>query len=239
MLTLVFLKMKSEGHVRNVALYTIIGINLDGQKECLGLWICESESSKYWLSVLNEIKNRGLEDVLIFSVDNLKGISEAIEGVFPQTEIQKCIVQQIRNSLRFVSWKERKPMAKDLKRIYEAATEEEGSAALEEFSEKWDGRYPHVSASWKKNWSEIATFFKYTPEVRTLIYTTNPIESLHRKIKKVSKNKSIFPNEQALFKLVYLAVEEAAKKWTMRHRDWAVICSQLMIFFEDRLAKHA
>lgn len=138
-----------------------------------------------------------------------------------------------------MSWKERKPMAKDLRHIYEAATEEEGAAALEEFSEKWDDRYPHISASWKKNWAEIATFFKYPPEVRTLIYTTNPIESLHRKIKKVSKNKSIFPNEQALFKLVYLAVEEAAKKWIMRHRDWAVIYSQLMIFFEDRLAKYA
>jgi len=235
----VFLKMKSEGHVRNVALYTIIGINLDGQKECLGLWICESESSKYWLSVLNELKNRGLEDVLIFSVDNLKGISEAIEAVYPQAEIQKCIVHQIRNSLRFVSWKERKPMAKDLKLIYTAATEEEGAAALKEFSEKWDKRYPHVSASWKKNWAEIATFFKYPPEIRTLIYTTNPIESLHRKIKKVSKNKAIFPNEQALFKLVYLAVEEAAKKWTMRQRDWAMIYSQLMIFFEDRVAKYA
>jgi transposase-like protein len=235
----VFLKMKSEGHVRNVALYTIIGINLDGQKECLGLWICETESSKYWLSVLNELKNRGLEDVLIFSVDNLKGISEAIEAVFPQAEIQKCIVHQIRNSLRFVSWKERKPMAKDLKQIYTAATEEEGAAALEEFSEKWDKRYPHVSVSWKKNWAEIATFFKYPPEVRTLIYTTNPIESLHRKIKKVSKNKSIFPNEQALFKLVYLAVEEAAKKWTMRQRDWAMIYSQLMIFFQDRMERNA
>jgi len=235
----VFLKMKSEGHVRNVALYTIIGINLDGQKECLGLWICETESSKYWLSVLNELKNRGLEDVLIFSVDNLKGISEAIEAVYPQAEIQKCIVHQIRNSLRFVSWKERKAMANDLKQIYTAATEEEGSAALEEFSEKWDKRYPHVSSSWKKNWAEIATFFKYPPEVRTLIYTTNPIESLHRKIKKVSKNKAIFPNEQALFKLVYLAVEEAAKKWTMRQRDWAMIYSQLMIFFEDRMERNA
>jgi len=235
----VFLKMKSEGHVRNVALYTIIGINLDGQKECLGLWICESESSKYWLSVLNELKNRGLEDVLIFSGDNLKGISEAIEAIYPQAEIQKCIVHQIRNSLRFVSWKERKSMAKDLKLIYTAATEEEGAAALDEFAEKWDERYPHVSASWKKNWAEIATFFKYPPEIRTLIYTTNPIESLHRKIKKVSKNKAIFPNEQALFKLVYLAVEEAAKKWTMRQRDWAMIYSQLMIFFEDRMERNA
>jgi putative transposase len=234
----VFLKMRTEGHVRNVAVYTIIGINLDGQKECLGMWVCETESAKYWLSVLNELKNRGLEDVLIFSVDNLKGISEAIEAVFPQAEVQKCIIHQIRNSLRYVSWKERKAMAKDLRFIYEAATEEEGASALEQFSEKWDKRYPHVSVSWKKNWAEIATFFKYPPEVRKLIYTTNPIESLHRQIKKVAKNKSSFPNEQALIKLVYLAVAEAARKWTMRHRDWAMIYSQLMIFFEERLGKY-
>lgn len=234
----VFLKMRTEGHVRNVALYTIIGINLDGLKECLGLWVCETESAKYWLSVLNELKNRGLEDVLIFSVDNLKGISEAIEAVFPRAEIQKCIVHQIRNSLRYVSWKERKTMAKDLKLIYKAATEKEGSSALDDFAEKWDKRYPHVSASWKKNWAELSTFFKYPPEIRTLIYTTNLIENLHRKIRKVAKNKSSFPNEQSLFKLVYLAVEETSRKWTMRHRDWAMIYSQLMIFFEDRVAKY-
>jgi transposase-like protein len=235
----VFLKMRLEGHVRNVALYTIIGINLDGQKECLGLWICETESAKYWLSVLNELKNRGVEDVLIFTVDNLKGISEAIEAVFPRAEVQKCIVHQIRNSLRYVSWKERKPMAKDLRRIYEAATEKEGAAALDEFSEKWDKRYPHISASWRTNWDEIVTFFKYPPEIRTMVYTTNPIESLNRKIKKVAKNKSIFPNDQALIKQVYLAVEEAAKKWTFRHRDWAMIYSQLMIYFGDRLGERA
>ena len=147
-----------------------------------------------------------MEDVLIFTVDNLKGISEAIEAVFPRAEIQKCIVHQIRNSLRYVSWKERKPMAKDLRRIYEAATEKEGAAALEEFSEKWDKRYPHISASWRTNWDEIVTFFKYPPEIRTMVCTTNPIESLNRKIKKVAKNKSIFPNDQALIKQVYLAV---------------------------------
>jgi len=235
----VFLKMRLEGHVRNVALYTIIGINLDGQKECLGLWISETESAKYWLSVLNELKNRGVEDVLIFTVDNLKGISEAIEAVFPRAEVQKCIVHQIRNSLRYVSWKERKSMAKDLRRIYEAATEKEGAAALEEFSAKWDKRYPHISASWRTNWDEIVTFFKYPPEIRTMVYTTNPIESLNRKIKKVAKNKSIFPNDQALIKQVYLAVEEAAKKWTFRHRDWAMIYSQLMIYFGDRLGERA
>jgi len=234
----VFLKMRTEGHVRNVAVYTIIGINLDGIKECLGLWVCETESAKYWLSVLNELKNRGLEDVLIFSVDNLTGISEAIEAVFPKAEVQKCIVHQIRNSLRYVSWKERKAVATDLKSIYQAATEEEGQAALNDFSQKWDKRYPHVSASWKRNWSELSTFFKYTPEIRTLIYTTNPIESMHRQIKKVAKNRSSFPNEQALIKLVFLAVEGASRKWTMRLRDWAMIYSQLMIFFQDRLAKY-
>ncbi len=145
---------------------------------------------------------------------------------------------QIRNSLRYISWKERKTIAKDLKLIYKAATEKEGSAALDDFAEKWDKRYPHVSASWKKNWAELSTFFKYPPEIRTLIYTTNLIESLNRKIRKVAKNKSSFPNEQSLFKLVYLAVEETSRKWTMRHRDWAMIYSQLMIFFEDRLAKY-
>jgi len=234
----VFLKMRTEGHVSNVAVYSIIGINLDGIKECLGQWICETESAKYWLSVLNELKNRGLGDVLIFSVDNLTGISEAIEAGFPKAEVQKCIVHQIRNSLRYVSWKERKAMATDLKLIYQAATEEEGAAALNDFSQKWDKRYPHVSVSWKKNWSELSTFFKYPPEIRTLIYTTNPIENVHRQIRKVAKNRSSFPNEQALIKLVFLAVESASRKWTMRHRDWSMIYSQLMIFFEDRLAKY-
>ena len=233
----VFLKMRHEGHVRNMAVYTIVGINLDGQKECLGLWISETESAKYWLSVLNELKNRGVQDVLVFTVDNLKGISEAIEAVFPRAEIQKCIVHQIRNSLRYVSWKERKAMAKDLRAIYEAATEQDGAAALDQFAEEWDKRYPHISASWRTNWDEIVTFFKYPPEIRSLVYTTNPIESLNRQVKKTSKNKAIFPNEQALVKQVYLAIAEASKKWTMRHREWAVIYSQLMIYFGDRLTE--
>jgi len=189
----VFLKMRLEGHVRNVAVYTIIGINLDGQKECLGLWISETESAKYWLSVLNELKNRRVEDVLIFTVDNLRGISEAIEAVYPRAEVQKCIVHQIRNSLRSVSWKERKSMAKDLRKIYEAATEKDGAAGLDEFSEKWDKRYPHISASWRSNWDEIVTFFKFPPEIRTMVYTTNPIESLNRMIKKVTKNNDPLP----------------------------------------------
>ena len=232
----VFLKMRSEGHVRSIAVYNIIGIDLDGKKECLGLWLCETESSKYWLSVLNELKNRGVEDVLIFSVDNLTGISEAIGSVYPKSEIQKCVVHQIRNSLKHVSWKDRKAITVDLKSIYKATCEKEGFAALEDFELKWK-KYPHVASSWKRNWSELSTFFKFPDEIRRIIYTTNPIESLNRSIKKVTKNKAVFPNEQAVNKVVYLAVQEASKKWTSRLREWPMIYSQLMIFFEDRLKR--
>lgn len=233
----VFLKMRSEGHVRSIAVYNIIGVNMDGQKECLGLWICETESSKYWLSVLNELKNRGIEDVLIFSVDNLTGISDAIQSVYPMAEIQKCVVHQIRNSLKHVSWKDRKLLAHDLKSIYKANSEKEGLSALEDFEKKWQ-KYPHVAASWKRNWGELSTFYKFPPEIRRIIYTTNPIESMNRSIKKITKNKVVFPNEQAVTKVVYLSLQEASKKWTSRLRDWAMIYSQLMIFFEDRLSRY-
>lgn len=233
----IFLKMRAEGHVRNIAVYNIIGINLEGKKECLGLWLGDTESSKYWLTVLNELRNRGLEDVLIFAVDNLKGISEAIRAVFPKAEIQKCVVHQIRNSLRHVPWRDRKQMAQDLKSIYKANTEKEGSAALEEFERKWK-KYPFVADSWKRNWGELATFFKYPPEIRGLIYTTNPIESMNRSIRKITKNKAVFPHEQSVFKVVYLALQELEKKWTTRLRDWALVYSQLLIFFEDRLQKY-
>jgi transposase-like protein len=233
----VFLKMRSEGHVRSIAVYNIIGINMEGQKECLGLWICDTESSKYWLSVLNELKNRGIEDVLIFSVDNLTGISQAIQSAYPKSEIQKCVVHQIRNSLKHVSWKDRKLLAQDLKSIYKATTEKEGLSALEDFEKKWK-KYPHVAASWRRNWGELSTFFKFPSEIRKVIYTTNPIESMNRSIKKITKNKVVFPNEQAVTKVVYLALQEASKKWTSRLRDWAMIYSQLMIFFEDRLGRY-
>lgn len=233
----IFLKMRSEGHVRSIAVYNIIGVNLEGKKDCLGLWICETESSKYWLSVLNDLKNRGLEDVLIFSVDNLTGISEAIQAVYPKAEIQKCVVHQIRNSLKHVSWKDRKALAESLKSIYKANSEKEGFSALEDFEKKWK-KYPHVAASWKRNWGELSTFFKFPAEIRKIIYTTNPIESVNRSIKKVTKNKVVFPNEEAVNKVVYLALQEASKKWTTRLRDWAMIYSQLMIFFEDRLSKY-
>lgn len=231
----IIVKQKVEGIVRNVVVYVILGIDLEGSKECLGLYISETESAKYWLSVMNELKNRGIQDVLIFAVDNLSGISEAIQTAFPKSEIQKCIVHQIRNSLKFVSWTDRKALAKDLKPIYKALNEKEGLKNLEIFSEKWDKKYPHISKSWRSNWAELSTFFKYTPEIRQLIYTTNPIESFNRGIRKVTKNRSIFPNEDSILKLFYLSINDLEKKWTQVIRDWGVIFSQLSIYFEDRL----
>ena len=233
-----FLKMRKEGRIINIAVYAIIAINTAGCKECLGLWISESESAKFWLKVLNDLKNRGVKDILIFSVDNLPGISEAIQAVFPEAEIQKCIVHQIRNSLKFVVWKDRKELARDLKKIYTSITEEKALVELDDFKEKWDKKYPNIAMSWEKNWGELATFFKYPQEIRTIIYTTNPIESVNRGIKKVSKNRSVFPNEQAIFKLLYLAIENISKKWIQNIRNWGMIYAQLSIFFEERLSRY-
>lgn len=232
------IKMRNEGSVKNTAVYAIIGINLDGKKECLGLWIGTNESSKYWLGILTELKNRGLEDVLIFSVDNLKGISESIEAVFPNAEIQKCIVHQIRNSLAFVSWKERKAIASDLKNIYKAETEEKGFDNLIEFKEKWDKKYPHISASWERNWNELATFYKYPKEIKRLIYTTNPIESFNSGIKKITKNKGSFPSKDAATKLLFLATERVEKKWTQKTKSWGLIFSHLSIYFKEIMEKY-
>ena len=231
-------KMRVDGTVRKQTIYVIIGIDLEGNKGCLGLYFAETESASYWLSVMNELGNRGVEEVLIFAVDNLTGISDAIEAVYPNAEIQKCIVHQIRNSLRFVSWKERKVVAADLKNIYRASTEEQGLKALEQFGKTWDDKYPHISKSWKTNWAELSTFFKYSSEIRKLIYTTNPIESFHRSLRKVTKIRSIFPNEDACLKLVYLAIQDIEKRWTQIIRDWGKIYSQLLIHFEERVSKY-
>ncbi len=231
-------KLRVDGVVKNVALYAIIGINLDGEKSCLGLYVSETESAKYWLTVMNELKNRGIEEILIFTVDNLSGISSAIEAAFPHAEVQKCIVHQIRNSLRFVSWKERKQVAKDIKSIYEAATEPDARAAPGDFKEKWDGKYPHISRSWEANWAELSVFFKYAPEIRRLIYTTNPIESFNRALRKVSKTRSLFPTEDALIKLMYLAARDIEWRWTRTVNGWGAIYPQLSIFFDERLAPY-
>lgn len=235
----IVVKLRQDGIVRNVTVYLVIGMDMNGRKSCLGLYVGESESAKYWLTVMNELKNRGVEDILIFAVDNLAGISDAIETAFPKAEIQKCIVHQIRNSLKFVPWKERKAVAADLKRIYTAPTLEQAESELSLFEEKWNTKYPHISKSWRKNWTELSTFYKYPPEIRKLIYTTNPIESFNRGIRKVTKTRSVFPTEDALLKLVFLAVRDIERKWTAAYQNWGVIYSQLSIYFEDILKNYA
>jgi len=202
------LKIRVDRVVKNIACYLMLGITLEGKKEILGIWIGENETSKYWLSILNEIKNRGVEDVLIFAIDGLNGFNQAISAVYPKAEIQRCIVHQIRNSLKFVSWKDRKQIAKDLKTIYTAPTENEALNNLEEFNSLWGKKYPHIYQSWKSNWAELSTFFKYPEAIKKLIYTTNPIESLNSNIKKRTKSISSFPTIDSAFKLLYLSTQE-------------------------------
>ena len=231
-------KMRQEGKVRNVVLYIAVGINLQGQKSCLGLYIDTTESAKYWLLVLNELKNRGIEDVLIFIVDNLKGISDAISAVFPHADIQKCIVHQVRNSLRFVKRtnQEQSLVTADLKKIYNAATEEGSRLALEAFAQKWDGQYGYISKSWRMNWDELMTFFRYPLEIRRMIYTTNPIESFHRVVKKYIKAKSLFPNVDSVLKMYYLVIRELENHtWRKGVDYWELVYNQLMILYEDRI----
>jgi putative transposase len=228
------MKMRVEGAVRKASMYMALGVDLAGNKSCLGMYVSESESAKYWLSVMNDLKNRGLEDVLIFAVDNLNGMSEAIEAVYPKSEIQKCIVHQVRNALKYVPWKERKQVANDLKRVYKAATEEEGLHQLAEFDKEWSSKYPHIVTSWERNWAELATFYQYPQEIRRLIYTTNPIEGLNRAIRKVTKTRSVFPNEDSLLKLTYLAIADH-EKHSAKIRNWGTIFSQLNIRFAERL----
>jgi len=227
--------VRQDGRIVKKAVYIAIGINLDGIKDVLGLWIGENESSKYWLSVINEMKNRGVQDVLIACVDGLSGFSEAISAVFPDTEIQKCVIHQIRNSTRFVSYKDIKPLMADLKRVYTAPTEETAVNELDQFDAIWGKKYPKIALSWRKNWAELSTFFKYPEEVRKLIYTTNTIEGFNRQLRKVTKNKGVFPTDDSLFKMLYLATADITKKWTGRRKDWGRIYSQLSIYFEERI----
>ena len=228
-------KVKQEGHIVGKAVYMVIGVDLDGCKDVLGMYIGEHETSKFWLTVLNELKNRGVEDILICCVDNLTGFSEAILACFPQTEIQKCVVHQIRNSIRYVSYKDTKKLLAGLKPVYTAPSEEAALAALEEFESAWGLRYPLVVQSWRRNWAELATFFKYPPEIRKLIYTTNMIESYHRQLRKVTKGKAVFPNDEALLKMLYLVTQDVMLKWTGRIHNWGQILLQLSVFFPDRV----
>ena len=216
------------------AVYIALGYNLEGFKEILGMWVGENESSKYWLLVLNQLKDRGIEDVLIFSTDNLPGFSQAIEAVYPKAEIQKCIIHQIRNSTKYVSYKDIKELMKDLKAVYKAPTEDLALTNLGVFEEKWSKKYPMCVSSWKNNWTELSTYFKYPEGIRKLIYTTNAMENFNRQLRKVTKNKTIFPNDYALQKSLYLAMVDASSKWTSRIRGWDQILSQLSIFFEGR-----
>lgn len=231
-------KVKQDGAIVNKAAYMVIGIDLDGNKDVLGMWIGENESAKFWLSVLNELKNRGVQDILITCVDNLTGFSQAIAACYPQTEIQKCIIHQIRNSTRYVSYKDLKKVAADLKPIYKAATEQAALLELDRFEETWGAKHPLIVQSWRKNWEELATFFKYPPEIRRLIYTTNIIESYHRQLRKVTKGKSIFPTDEALLKMLYLATMDVTRKWTGRVQNWGQMLLQLSVFFPDRVGRH-
>jgi len=231
-------KVKQDGQIVNKAAYMAIGIDLDGTKDVLGIWIGENESAKFWLSVLNELRNRGVQDILIASVDNLTGFSEAIGAAYPETRVQKCIVHQVRNSIRYVSYKDVKRITSALKLIYTAATEAAGQEALNQFEITWGAKYPLIVKSWRNNWAEIATFFQYPPEIRKIIYTTNMIESYHRQLRKVTKGKSIFPSDDALLKMLYLATQDVMRKWTGRIQNWSQILLQLSIYFPEKVRSH-
>lgn len=232
----IYYSVRDNGIIRKLAAYIILGINQEGRKEVLTIQIGENENSKYWLTVLNELKNRGVKDILLICADGLTGIKEAISAAFPKTEYQRCIVHQVRNTLKYVADKERKQFAADLKTIYHAATEEKAIAALEQVSEKWTEKYPNSMKSWKQNWDAISPIFKFSMDVRKVIYTTNAIESLNATYRKLNRQRSVFPSDTALLKALYLATFEATKKWTLPIRNWGQIHSQLEIYFEERLS---
>jgi putative transposase len=228
-------KVRDEGHIRNKAIYIALGINLEGQKEVLGLWIEQTEGAKFWLQVMNELNNRGLKDIFIACIDGLKGFPDAIETVFPKCEVQLCIVHMVRNSLKFVPWQDRKKVATDLKTVYQSATQQEATNNLKKFQGKWDGDYPMIFKSWNKNWDRLTVFFNYPPEIRKVIYTTNAIESLNMSLRKIIKNRGSFPTDQAVSKILFLALRNISKKWNMPIRSWGKAINQFSIMFEGRL----
>lgn len=229
------IKVRHDSRVINKAVYLAIGVNIDGIKEVLGMWTAENEGAKFWLQVVTELKNRGLKDIFIACVDGLKGFPEAIESIFPKTQIQLCIVHMVRHSLNYVSWKQRKEVADDLKTIYQATTVELAERNLEAFATKWDASHPSIAKSWWNNWERIIPLFSYPTDIRKAIYTTNAIESLNMSLRKVTKNRWHFPNDEAMFKLIYLALKNIAKKWTMPIRDWKSALNQFSIIFEGRM----
>lgn len=234
----IVLKIRQDKRVINKSLYLALAINMEGQKELLGLWLAETEGAKFWLSVLTELKNRGLEDILIACVDGLKGFPDAIAAEYPQTKIQLCIVHMVRNSLRYVSWKDYKAVTADLKQIYQSATEREARQALDVFGERWDSQYPQISRSWNSHWDNLITLFEYPPAIRKVIYTTNAIESLNSVIRKATKRRKLFPSDDSALKVAFLAIQQASKKWTMPIRDWRPALNRFIIEFGDRLNGH-
>lgn len=228
-------KVREDGQIKSKAAYVVLGVNLDGFKDVIGIWIGENESSKFWLGVLNDLKNRGVKDVLVFSVDGLTGLKEAIQAAYPKAEIQRCIIHQLRNSFKYVSYKDLKEFARNFKEVYKAINEESALEKLAELDEKWGKKYPYAIKSWEMNWDVLSPFFKYPSEVRTIMYTTNIIEGFHRQLRKVTKTKSVFPSDQSLEKMLYLASQNVMTKWTQRYKNWDSILNQLMIFFEGRI----
>lgn len=234
----IVLKIRQDKRVINKSIYLALGINLEGQKELLGMWLAETEGAKFWLTVLTELQNRGLKDIFIAAVDGLSGFPEAINTVYPQTKVQLCIVHMVRNSLKFVSWKDRKAVAADLKKIYQSVTVDEAEQELSAFSETWDEKYPTISQSWRRHWPNLITLFDYPYDIRKVIYTTNAIESLNSVIRKAIKNRKVFPHDQAAMKVVYLAIESATRKWTMPIRNWKAALNRFMIEFPDRMPEN-
>ncbi len=230
--------VRQDGVIVKKTAYVVFAINIEGRKEVLGIWIGEAESSKFWMTVLSDLKNRGVEDILIASVDGLSGFEDAIKAVYPRTEIQRCIVHQIRNSTRYVNYKDRKEFCDDMKEIYTAPNEEAGLLALDRFEEAWRGKYLYAIKSWRTNWGSLSTFFKYPPEIRRLVYTTNPIENFNRGIRKVTKTKSSFPTDDSLFKILYLIVMDTSEKWTMPIPNWGIILNQLTVYFKERIESY-
>jgi putative transposase len=234
----IVLKIRQDKRVINKAIYLVLGINIEGHKELLGMWISENEGAKFWLSVLTDLKNRGVQHMLITCVDGLKGFPEAINATYPEAKIQLCIVHMVRHSLKFVPWKDYKALTADLKRIYQSVTEQEASLELDSFANKWDEKYPQISKSWRSNWENLITIFDYPADIRKVIYTTNAIESLNSVIRKSVKTRKVFPSDDAALKIIYLAVEAASKKWTMPIRNWKEALNRFMIEFEEQLTPH-
>lgn len=228
-------KIRQDKQVINKAIYLALGVNIEGHKELLGMWISENEGAKFWLNVLTELQNRGVNDILIACVDGLKGFPDAINTVFPQAQVQLCIVHMVRNSMKYVPWKDYKAVTADLKRIYQSVTEEEALLELDNFCTRWDDKYPQISRSWRAHWSNLNTLFKYPQDIRKAIYTTNAIESLNSVIRKAIKKRKLFPSDDSAKKVVYLAIDAASKKWTMPIRNWKTALNRFMIEFEDRL----